>query len=82
MLVLGRKEGESIRIGDEIVVTVVSCSSGQVRIGIDAPARVAVHREEIYDSVAAANRQAASGALPIPDLGPQSEPKISQENPE
>ena len=67
MLVLGRKEGESVRVGDEIVVTVVSSSNGQVRIGIEAPPSVAIHREEIYDPIAAANQQAASSSLPAPE---------------
>lgn len=59
MLVLTRKSGESIRLGDEIVVTVVSIGPGQVRLGVEAPARVIVHREEVYERVASANRRAA-----------------------
>lgn len=49
MLILTRKRGEIIRIGGEVVVTVLSVNKhGQVRIGIDAPKEVTVHREEIY----------------------------------
>ena len=59
MLVLARKTGEGIRIGDEIVITVVSTESGHVRLGIEAPTRITIHREEVYDQIAAANRQAA-----------------------
>jgi carbon storage regulator len=48
MLILTRKKDESILIGDNIVVTVLGISGNQVRLGIDAPRDVAVHREEIY----------------------------------
>ena len=52
MLILTRKEGESLRLGDNITVTVVSVKGGNVRLGIDAPREVAVHREEIYERIA------------------------------
>lgn len=52
MLILSRSIGESIRIGDVVSVTVLSVSGNQVRIGIDAPKDVAVHREEIYKRIA------------------------------
>ena len=48
MLVLSRKTGESIMIGDDIEVTLVSTEGSKVRIGIQAPADVPVHRKEIY----------------------------------
>jgi carbon storage regulator len=48
MLILSRRTGESIRIGDEVMITVLQTKGGQVKIGIDAPRDVAVHREEIY----------------------------------
>jgi carbon storage regulator len=48
MLVLSRKQGEAIRIHDEIVVTVVNLGRGRVQLGIQAPAEVPVHREEVY----------------------------------
>jgi len=60
MLVLSRKDGEGIRVGDEIVITIVSTSGGQVRLGIEAPAEITIHREEIYDKIVEANRQATS----------------------
>jgi len=51
MLILTRKEGESLRLGDDIVVTVVSVKGGSVRLGVKAPRDVSVHREEIYERV-------------------------------
>lgn len=51
MLILTRKEGESLRLGDDITVTVVSVKGGNVRIGVNAPRDLAVHREEIYDKI-------------------------------
>lgn len=51
MLILTRSVGESIKIGDNISVTVLSVNGNQVRIGIDAPKDVAVHREEIYNKI-------------------------------
>jgi len=52
MLVLSRKPGESVNIGDEVRITVLSISGKQVRIGIEAPSDIAVHREEIYNKIA------------------------------
>ena len=54
MLILTRRVGETIVIGDEVRVTVLGIRGGQVRIGIEAPDAVAVHREEIYDRIQAA----------------------------
>lgn len=48
MLILSRRNGESIRIGDEVTITVLQVKGGQVKIGINAPREVAVHREEVY----------------------------------
>ena len=48
MLILTRKSGQSVHIGDEIKITVIEIKGNQVRIGVDAPRHVAVHREEIY----------------------------------
>jgi carbon storage regulator len=53
MLILTRRVGESLMIGRDIVVTVLSVKGSQVRIGVDAPKDVAVHREEIYDRIRA-----------------------------
>ena len=55
MLVLTRKVGERIHIGENIVVTVVRLQNDKVRIGIEAPADVNVHREEVYQRLHAAD---------------------------
>ena len=60
MLVLTRRVGESILIGDEIVVTVLELNRDQVRIGIRAPRSVTVHREEVYQEILLSNRAAAA----------------------
>ncbi|KOB19944.1 carbon storage regulator CsrA [Xanthomonas arboricola] len=52
MLLLARMLNETIRIGDDITVTVVSVKKGQVRLSISAPKDVSVHREEVYNRIA------------------------------
>ena len=59
MLILTRKEGESIIIAGSIRITVLDARGDQVRIGIEAPRDVTVHREEIHQQILAANQQAA-----------------------
>ena len=58
MLVLSRKAGEVITIGSSIRITVLSHERGIVRLGIEAPKSVAVHRKEIYDKIIEANKNA------------------------
>ncbi|MFQ3334487.1 MAG: carbon storage regulator [Woeseiaceae bacterium] len=51
MLILTRRAGEALMIGDDVSITVLGVKGNQVRIGIDAPKDVAVHREEIFDRI-------------------------------
>ena len=51
MLILTRKVGETLMIGDEVTVTVLGVKGNQVRIGVNAPKTVAVHREEIFERI-------------------------------
>ncbi|MFO7299375.1 MAG: carbon storage regulator CsrA [Actinomycetes bacterium] len=60
MLILTRREGESIRIGHDIVITVVEIRGNQVRLGVEAPRSIQVHRAEVYDQVVEENRAAVS----------------------
>ena len=62
MLVLTRRANQSIMIGSDVVVTVLEVRGDQVRIGIDAPRSISVHREEVFRELEAANRAAASPA--------------------
>lgn len=62
MLVLSRRPQESFRIGHDIVITVLEVSGDKVRIGIDAPSHVKVHRQEVYLEVQKANLEAASAS--------------------
>ncbi len=59
MLVLTRKSGEGIRIGDDIRIVVVEVKENQVKIGIEAPLELTVHRDEIYEKIQQENIRAA-----------------------
>jgi carbon storage regulator len=66
MLILTRRVGESLMIGDEVTITVLGVKGNQVRIGVDAPKEVAVHREEILNRIEEASAEAGlkSGSGP------------------
>ena len=82
MLVLGRKEGESILIEGGIRIVVIACDRGGVRLGIEAPAATKILRGEIAEQVAAQNQQAAVTAAAAQLLGglrPRTAPPPSSE---
>ncbi len=62
MLILTRKLGESIAIGDDIKIHLMEVKGRQIRIGVEAPPHVAVHREEIYRLIQEQNRRAVESA--------------------
>ena len=62
MLVLTRRPGESIRIGADVTVTVLEVRGDQIRIGIDAPRSVKVHREEVFQEIERTNTEAVASA--------------------
>ncbi|MEV6629806.1 carbon storage regulator CsrA [Actinoplanes sp. NPDC051470] len=85
MLVLTRRAGESVMIGDDVVITVLEARGDVIRLGIQAPRDVRVHREEVYRELQAANREAASPTDAVVDelsrtLRPPSEPDAPQDN--
>jgi carbon storage regulator len=62
MLILTRKSGEVIRIGDDIILRVLEVRGSQVRLGVEAPADVRIYREEVYRAIQRENQQAAQTA--------------------
>ncbi len=74
MLVLSRQRDESIIIGDNIVITVVDIRGDKVRLGIQAPTEIPVHRQEVYDAIQRENLRAAGGepdeSIAPPKSGP------------
>lgn len=60
MLILTRRVGETLMIGDEIMVTILGIKGNQVRIGVHAPKEVSVHREEVYQRIQAEKLQQTS----------------------
>lgn len=68
MLILTRRVGETVMIGDDITFTVLSVNGNQVRVGLNAPKQVPVHREEVYERIRLEERaaNAAAGRAAIP----------------
>jgi len=79
MLVLSRQRDETIMIGDDIEVTVVDIRGDKVRLGINAPKEISVHRKEVYDAIRRENRAAAQvkpeDVSGIGKVGPQKLPQ-------
>jgi carbon storage regulator len=65
MLILTRRVGETVMIGDEVTVTVLGVKGNQVRIGVNAPKDVAVHREEIYERIKREGEQDSRSGTPV-----------------
>jgi carbon storage regulator len=69
MLILSRKPGESIVIDGQIKVTIIRVEGEVVKVGIQAPAKVPVHRQEVYDEIQRSNQQAITRqSVPLPKL--------------
>ena len=68
MLVLTRKAGESIMIGDGIEITVLESKGDQIKLGIKAPKNIDIYRKEIYETIQQTNRQAVNKIGDLPDF--------------
>lgn len=66
MLVLSRRRDEAIMIGDDVVVTIVDIRGDKVRLGIEAPLSIPVHRQEVYDAIKRENSRATQ-VFPPPE---------------
>ncbi|KML29946.1 carbon storage regulator CsrA [Rossellomorea marisflavi] len=73
MLVLTRKTGESIQIGDNIEIKVVSIQGDQIKLGINAPKHIDIHRKEVYLSIQEQNTEASKGIQNLLNLLPKNE---------
>ncbi len=68
MLVFTRKKDESLVIGNEIEVTILSVGSGNVKVGITAPRHISVHRHEVYEAIKRENLAASRSQIPKADM--------------
>lgn len=68
MLVLTRKKGQSLNIGDDVKIVLLEVSGDSVRIGIEAPPEVAIYRSEVYQTLQQENRRAVASKNMIPEL--------------
>jgi carbon storage regulator len=69
MLILTRRAGETVMIGSDVTITVLGVKGNQVRIGINAPKEIAVHREEIYERIQNEKKAESSAESPPDDSG-------------
>ena len=69
MLILSRKMDESIVIGENIEIKIISIEEGKVKLGISAPKDIEIHRKEVFIEIQEENKKAAEGSLDIGDLG-------------
>lgn len=75
MLALTRKRGEAITIGTDIRIVVLQVKGGSVRLGVEAPRSIEVHRDEVYSRILEQNRLAAAMPVPVLPVAPLSGPK-------
>ena len=71
MLIVSRREGEKLMIGDDVVISVVEVTGGTVKLGIEAPRSVPVYREELWAAVRDENRAAAEAPATLPHVPPR-----------
>jgi carbon storage regulator len=69
MLILTRRIGETVVIGDDVDITVLGVKGNQVRLGVKAPKEVSVHREEIYERISREQDQQANGQMKVAEIG-------------
>jgi carbon storage regulator len=72
MLIITRRAGEKIRVGDDVLIEVMEVTGSTVRVGIAAPKSIPVYREEIWAAVTAENAEAAKAPAQRPDVAPAS----------
>jgi len=76
MLVLSRKLNQAIMVGENVRIVIVAVDRDQVKLGIEAPREIAVHRSEVFDEIQRANRAAAAGE-PAPSPSPAKRPSTA-----
>lgn len=68
MLVFTRKKGEGLIIGNEIEVTILNVGNGSVKVGINAPRHISVHRKEVFEAIKRENVAASQSQIPPPNV--------------
>ncbi len=68
MLVFTRKKGESLVIGNDVEITILSLGPGNVKVGIKAPRHISVHRQEVYEAIKRENLAASRSQIPTADV--------------